>query len=787
MPIAPTYPGVYVQEVPSGVRTIVGVSTSTTLFIGSSQDGPLDSPQLCLNYSDFATTFSEDTSTSDLARYVKLFFLNGGTMCYVMRIANGARQATVTLKTEANADSLKLTAKNWGDRGNAVRAAVTYDTDQPEATFNMQLFRWDTDSSGRQVQAATEVLRNLSMNPASASYAPTVLTQNSSLVDAAVTALPTASTAFSQSGRPFDVAAATFGATWDGIAAAKSFNISVGGSDYVAVKLPAAGAISDEATLISELRAAVVTALAPVPGQPGTAIDVSTVTAPPPTVGGPETPKWFQISHPTLDVFIRPSLTNDCAVALMLGTSQGGLEVGAFAGARPAPTGTSLLPTGLVAGTGNATRFAGLDPSAVTSVTIDGTTIPFGAGGQTGLQTAAGNPAMYRDASAASPNGNNDGLREKLALIARYVADYAATNPMFPWTVNVRGYRLNITRSDGDDNTIGAPTTFVTWTPANTLHDDNVRFYSLGAGGKNAYQTPGDAGIDGDPPKPSDYAAAYPIVDREVDLFNLLVLPTATGINPAQLWGPASVFCQQRRAMLLMDAPVWPDVLTAQNTIDTLRIGLVKDYSALYFPRLTIQENGQTVQLGPTGAIAGLMARTDSARGVWKAPAGTEADIRGVSGLERRLSDPENGVLNPKAINAVRIFPEGAVCWGARTMDGDDSTPSDYKYVPIRRLSLYIEESLYRGLKWVVFEPNDEPLWGQIRLNVGSFMHGLFTQGAFQGAKSTDAYFVRCDAETTTQDDRNKGIVNIWVGFAPLKPAEFVVLYLQQMAGQIAV
>ena len=118
--------------------------------------------------------------------------------------------------------------------------------------------------------------------------------------------------------------------------------------------------------------------------------------------------------------------------------------------------------------------------------------------------------------------------------------------------------------------------------------------------------------------------------------------------------------------------------------------------------------------------------------------------------------------------------------WTATT-----ANPSDYKYVPIRRLALYIEESLYRGLKWVVFEPNDEPLWGQIRLNVGAFMHGLFTQGAFQGEKPTDAYFVRCDAETTTQDDRNKGIVNIWVGFAPLKPAEFVVLYLQQMAGQI--
>jgi uncharacterized protein len=118
-------------------------------------------------------------------------------------------------------------------------------------------------------------------------------------------------------------------------------------------------------------------------------------------------------------------------------------------------------------------------------------------------------------------------------------------------------------------------------------------------------------------------------------------------------------------------------------------------------------------------------------------------------------------------------------------MDGDDGFGSEYKYIPIRRLALYIEESLYRGLKWVVFEPNDEPLWAQIRLNVGAFLNNLFRQGAFQGQTPKDAYFVKCDSSTTTQNDRNLGIVNIVVGFAPLKPAEFVVLTLQQMAGQI--
>jgi len=127
------------------------------------------------------------------------------------------------------------------------------------------------------------------------------------------------------------------------------------------------------------------------------------------------------------------------------------------------------------------------------------------------------------------------------------------------------------------------------------------------------------------------------------------------------------------------------------------------------------------------------------------------------------------------------------VVYGARTNDGDDDFASEYKYVPVRRVALYMEESLYRGLKWVVFEPNDEALWSQIRLNVGVFMHDLYRRGAFQGTKPSDAYFVKCDRETTTQSDINLGVVNIIVGFAPLKPAEFVVLYLQQMAGQLQV
>jgi phage tail sheath protein FI len=211
--------------------------------------------------------------------------------------------------------------------------------------------------------------------------------------------------------------------------------------------------------------------------------------------------------------------------------------------------------------------------------------------------------------------------------------------------------------------------------------------------------------------------------------------------------------------------------------------------AAVFFPRIKQADaalGGQIEVFPACGTVAGVIARTDARRGVWKAPAGTDAALTGVAGLQLGLTDAENGLLNPLGINCLRSFPiYGHVVWGARTLRGADAAADEYKYVPVRRTALFIEESLYRGLKWVVFEPNDEPLWAQIRLNVGAFMHNLFRQGAFQGATPREAYLVKCDAETTTQNDINLGIVNIVVGFAPLKPAEFVIIKLQQLAGQI--
>jgi len=279
---------------------------------------------------------------------------------------------------------------------------------------------------------------------------------------------------------------------------------------------------------------------------------------------------------------------------------------------------------------------------------------------------------------------------------------------------------------------------------------------------------------------------------KHVDLFNLLCIPPDQrgGDTDTSVYQEALKFCCDRRAMLIVDPPVdWTDkAKTGQiSQIDITSLNLTGEQSrnaAVYFPRVIeedLEMGGQLDTFPACGIIAGVMASTDVTRGVWKAPAGEDAGLAGIRGLEVNLTDPENGVLNPVGINCLRNFPiVGPVVWGSRTLRGADALADDYKYVPVRRLTLYIEESLYRGTKWAVFEPNDEALWSQLRLSIGTFMADLNRLGAFYN------YRVVCDATTTTVSDIEHGIVNILVAFAPVKPAEFVVLQIQQQTAKPA-
>ena len=289
----------------------------------------------------------------------------------------------------------------------------------------------------------------------------------------------------------------------------------------------------------------------------------------------------------------------------------------------------------------------------------------------------------------------------------------------------------------------------------------------------------------------SNAGGGFNLLDR-IDIFNLLCVPgetDETAISQMQ------AYCATKRAMLIVDPPQTATAagLASSGPVGTNRGAGITTLpnsanSAYYFPWIYAPDpavgNKKTLY-PPCGFVAGIYAATNSARGVWKAPAGVTAGLSGDLGLQFVLSDAENGNLNPQAINCLRHFKVyGDVVWGARTLAGNDQVGSQWKYVPIRRLALYIESSLFDGTQWVVFEPNAEPLWGQIRLNVGSFMQGLFLEGAFAGSSPQTAYFVKCDADNNPPASVALGVVNILVGFAPLYPAEFVVIQIQQIAAQ---
>lgn len=279
---------------------------------------------------------------------------------------------------------------------------------------------------------------------------------------------------------------------------------------------------------------------------------------------------------------------------------------------------------------------------------------------------------------------------------------------------------------------------------------------------------------------------------EKAGIFNMLCIPPASESHDVgkDVIAAAAAYCEKRRAMLIVDSP--RDWTTAEKAAAGMgdprkSLGTNSANAAVFFPRILKPNPLREDRIAPfasCGAVAGVLARIDAKRGVWKAPAGADAALGGVSGLSLELTDAENGTLNKLACNCLRdIAPNGPVIWGTRTLRGGDEVWSEWKYIPVRRLALFIEESIYKSTQWVAFEPNDEPLWAHIRTNVDAFMMNLFRQGAFQGSKPGDAYFVKCDNETTDQNDIGRGMVNFTVGFAPLKPAEFVILHFAQRAG----
>jgi uncharacterized protein len=627
MPITPTYPGVYIEEIPSGVRTITGVATSITAFVGRTRRGPENEPITINSFADFERTFGGIWEQSTVGYAVRDFYLNGGSQAIVVRLFHPS------FATEEDQQAALESASNQAQEAadNVVQAA----TDAAA----------ETDADADSVATAAEDAASSEGDPGSPARAAA-----EAVAEAARAA------ADEENAEPADVVAAA--------------------ETAAGTEANAGPAVTDAANAAAPVTRAQL------------AVDTLNLEAKYPGTWGNK---------------LRARVDDDVA-----------------------------------------------DPDAglFNLSVLDGET---------------GDIEVFRNVSVESNDPRRvDRVLEADSKLVHTLGELPPDPPEPSGDVSAGGDPFSDETSSGVESAGWA-----------SDGQDLVAADFTGQGME------------------ADKRGLFAL--EKADLFNILCIPpySRTADVGASLWAAAASYCERRRAMLVVDAPrAWESAADARDGLGT-DIGLTSKNGAIFFPRLRQpdpERDNRPEDFAPCGAVAGVFARTDTERGVWKAPAGLGANLVGVPELTVPLTDAENGMINPLGINALRTLPAaGRVVWGSRTLQGDDRLASEWKYVPVRRLALYIEESLYRGTQWIVFEPNDEPLWAQIRLNIGAFMQNLFRQGAFQGRTPQEAYFVKADAETTTQNDINLGIVNIIVGFAPLKPAEFVIIKIQQMAGQIAV
>ncbi|MFN2183316.1 MAG: phage tail sheath family protein [Anaerolineae bacterium] len=692
MPVAPqvTYPGVYIQEVPSDVRTIVPVDTATTAFIGRALRGPVNEPVICNGFADFQRIFGGLWLKSSLGYAVKQFFLNGGSKAVVVRLYCPSGPAAAKAVLEA--------AKTAAAPDQATGAMVK-DAAKKEAG--------NYKEPGPAKEAAEAVVAKLGKLADNA---------NKRKIDGTLGDI-----------KPEDIA-----------------------RKAVASLTLAGGAFSAAKAVLEAAK----TAAAPDAATGKTVKDAAETEA---------------------DKYEKPEPFREGAQAVLKVVKELG----------DADKKEAI-----------ASKLDGIKPEDL-------------------AQDIAKKLDAVLAFEAKYPGAWGNSLCVRITDVDRKVkkdlADKYKVDPdaLFNVIVHDKGIGvtetfLNVTVVDGPrrlDNVLERESELVSlsgalpaqWPsahadprPGKTAWDDPIAYETVMEGRVDDGLALTSAEFTGhEAAKEGLYALEH------ADIFNLLCIPPYTQDDDVEstVLAAAATYCEKRRAMLLLDPPAtWVGKDKAKEEFPTVP-GVSSPNAAIFFPRIKapnpLREN-QAEAFAPCGTVAGIFARTDATRGVWKAPAGLDATLRGVTGLTVPLTDAENGELNPLGINCLRQVPAaGYVVWGARTTVGNDQLASQWKYIPVRRTALYIEESLYRGTQWAVFEPNDEPLWSQLRLNIGVFMHGLFRQGAFQGQSPKEAYFVKCDKTTTTQADIDRGIVNVIVGFAPLKPAEFVVLYIQQMAGQL--
>jgi phage tail sheath protein FI len=728
----PTAPGVYLQEVSSGVHTITGVSTSLTAFVGVAVRGPVNVATRIQSFAEYTTHFGGVDPSSEMSYAVMQFFLNGGSDSYVIRVAPNATPATLSLDA-GGTSKLTFAAVDGGGAGNGIAVAIDYPADPNR--FNATI----TSAPDKNGNTTTEQFSGMSMNSLDSRYVERVINGTSNLVTVKRTITP-AGKGSSTNNPPS--AAFAIDATHNQI------RVAVDGNAPVTVNL------TSPANVVADITAGV-----------GAAASVTNagnvITIESKTTGEKST------------VVVLPGLANDASKVLGFGPANGGVEIDGTSSSRPVESPN----TGQIVGADVPEGQLKNHPIASISLTLDNGRAVIVPIDLSSFDATKGQADCDKIAAAIQAAVNS--FRPTVQAFSKFTvtATDAAGKVHFTLHSGTRGPNsavavANTSAADTLAADLGLTVPPATATPGGS---------QVLSGGVDVPLGPGNT-LGTFLPSPASKGGIYAL--EKVDLFNILCLP---GITDTGVLMGAADYCEERRAFLIVDPPVGQK----PTDIETLVTGPLvpkSDHAAIYYPYVQIGDpvTGGTRLCVPSGTVAGIYARTDATRGVWKAPAGTDANLKGVQQLEYVMTDGENGIINPLGANAIRLRnPYGILSWGARTLRGADDLASEYKYVPIRRLALYIEESLYRGTQWVVFEPNDEPLWAQIRLNVGVFMNTLFRQGAFEGASPREAYFVKCDKETTTQADIDNGVVNIIVGFAPLKPAEFVMISITQLAGQL--
>jgi len=648
-----SYPGVYVDEVSSGVHPIAVASTSTAAFLGQAEKGSLTDAIKVFSFTQFQNLYGGFIPGVYLAQSVFQFFNNGGAQCYIVRVS-GANTDTANIvlndRGAAPQASLTVSAASPGVWGNQLAVHVSDGTNNPGNEFDLAVH-----SEGNPIPL--ERFRNLSMIPDAPNFVGTA-TSSSNYIRVTVSQGNTNAAAGTSRGAAAPTLPLGPGLT--------RLRVNVNGDGYQEVDLQTA-----------------------VGGGAGQVADLST----PANVAGAIA---FAVSHLTK---LRASTNQNAFTNFQCAVS----------------TGVLLLTSG-----------------------------------------AAGVASSVNVAPASSAAQNATGLL-RLGTLQGGIETLGGA----------------VTRPRANANT-------------NTNDPTQAAYYYLV--GDNALPTTGvasvHAGSDGDA-----IANDQPFIDALQRLNNRddVSLIAAPGRGSPTMVGAAMNYCANRS---LSDCFFVGDLSQDDDTIDEAQTFMAaitpkNSYGAIYLPWLQVPDptgaSAEPVPVPPSGFIAGLYAKTDAQRGVWKAPAGTEAGVAGANGLAVTFTDVEQGNLNPRNINVIRQFAaSGIVIWGARTVTAD----AEWTYVPVRRTAIMLRVSIYRGIQWAVFEPNDTPLWNNLRLNITAFMMTLYRRGAFQGATPSQAFFVKCDSETTTQDDINLGIVNVLVGFAPLKPAEFIVVKISQKAGQ---